>query len=405
MTSASSSRLAFVGFAASLIYPSTAVFEKVGLPYLAAYVLLAPFLLWSALHLVPRLRARISPRAALIGLVLLHVALLCAHLWVHPQIDTSGFRLFGLQFGASDGDDAIDLAITEALAGRYPYHATTFLGNPITPMPGSILLAVPFYVLGSSSIQSVFWLMIFFWAVAAHHRDWFTAAIVSFSVFVLSPNVIYQVLRGGDYITNSVSILVFSGLLLESTRRGHASWQRALWALLLGVSLSSRLNFLPLLPLLLGALARASSLTGACSTLALVLAAFGALTVPAVLYDPSGFSPLHTLSKLDVTGRLPWAPYLVALLAFALSTALAVRRESYELRVFMRDVFFIEAFLAVTGFVLASISSGRVNLDYPHFGVLFMFFGIFAFAPGSIPISQESFVASFARTPRAAPTS
>jgi hypothetical protein len=214
--------------------------------------------------------------------------------------------------------------------------------------------------------------------------------------------VIYQVVRGGDYITSSVSVLVFSGLLLESTRRRDASWKRMLWALLLGVSLSSRLNFLPLVPLLMGALVRASSLRAASRALALVLGGFGMVTVPAVLYDLSGFSPLHTASKLDVSGTLPWVPYLIALLAFVLSTALALRRERYELRQFMRDSFFIEALLMVTGFVLASVSGGTVNLDYPHFGVLFMFFGIFAFGPGSVPVSHDAPVAHLERThPRA----
>jgi hypothetical protein len=304
-----------------------------------------------------------------------------ACLYVHPKIDTAGFELVGRRFGASDGDDAIDLAISELLSGRYPYYARTFLDNPITPMPGTLMLAFPFYLLGASIVQNVFWLAVFFLAIALYYRDAVAAAVLACCLYLLSPNVVYHILVGGDYIANSISILVFASLLFESSRRGAAVWQGALWAVLLGVAISSRLSFLPLAPLVLVALAKASSWSRAFTLSALVLASSSAVTLPAFLHDPGGFSPLHTASKLDVVGAFPWAPYAVPLAGFGLSAMLAARRRRYSLPELMRDALLVEAALVVSGLVLASVSLGRVHLDFPHFGILFMFFGLFAFAP------------------------
>jgi len=41
--------------------------------------------------------------------------------------------------------------------GKYPYYETSFLGNPISPMPGALLIALPFYVLGWTALQNIVW--------------------------------------------------------------------------------------------------------------------------------------------------------------------------------------------------------------------------------------------------------
>lgn len=59
----------------------------------------------------------------------------------------------------SDRDDALNTAIAAVLHGEYPYARTTYLGNPITPLPGA-LLALPFWLLGNSAFQAVAWLAV-----------------------------------------------------------------------------------------------------------------------------------------------------------------------------------------------------------------------------------------------------
>ena len=55
----------------------------------------------------------------------------------------------------------VRVALTELASGRYPYTATTYLGNPITPLPGALLLAAPFWwVTGSAAWQNVAWTLL-----------------------------------------------------------------------------------------------------------------------------------------------------------------------------------------------------------------------------------------------------
>lgn len=49
--------------------------------------------------------------------------------------------------------------------GHYPYHAVTYLGNEITHLPGSLLLALPFVLVWTSALQNLFWLPALFLAL------------------------------------------------------------------------------------------------------------------------------------------------------------------------------------------------------------------------------------------------
>jgi len=89
-------------------------------------------------------------------LVLLMTLLLIAAFIVLYPVARSG--LFG---PGSDRDDALNVALQALLSGHYPYYAQTYLGNPPTPMPGALLLALPFFALGTSAWQNLFWLPVF----------------------------------------------------------------------------------------------------------------------------------------------------------------------------------------------------------------------------------------------------
>ena len=65
----------------------------------------------------------------------------------------------------SDDDDALNLGAMALLAGRFPYAHTTYLGNVLHHLPGAFILATPFVALGTSALQNLFWLPIFFLAV------------------------------------------------------------------------------------------------------------------------------------------------------------------------------------------------------------------------------------------------
>jgi hypothetical protein len=57
---------------------------------------------------------------------------------LHPFVDAG-----------SDSDDAIEIGVSEIIQGRNPYKAHTHLRNPLTPLPGWILLNTPSVFLGA----------------------------------------------------------------------------------------------------------------------------------------------------------------------------------------------------------------------------------------------------------------
>ena len=71
--------------------------------------------------------------------ILILLAITC--LVVYPYADAGR-----LGVGGSDADDALIIGAQALLRRSYPFYPTTYLGNPIVPMPGAIILAIPFAV-------------------------------------------------------------------------------------------------------------------------------------------------------------------------------------------------------------------------------------------------------------------
>ena len=172
--------LVFILFAFCIIYPSTTIFKKLGVVAIGLYSVLACAGLWVAFRYVfPWAKQWVSSRLCVALLAVAFVGLTAGFLVVHPHLDTDGFRLAGISFGSTDTDDAIDIALSELLAGRYPYYPQTFLGLPISPMPGALLLALPFYALGNSALQNIFWLAVFVWMVGRYLNSTFNATFLA----------------------------------------------------------------------------------------------------------------------------------------------------------------------------------------------------------------------------------
>lgn len=380
----------FFGLAFCILYPSIALFKKIGYGMLAAYFISGGVALGGIILLAgPRLSRILSKpvvyRTTGAGLL---IGLMAAHLIIHPAIDEDDFSLFGKLFGASDGDDAIELAINELRAGHYPYYAKTFLGNPITPMPGALLLAFPFYLLGNATLQNLFWLAVFFILVAWHYRSPAAGIFLAGATLFLSPNVAYQVFTGSDYIANGIYVLVFTYGLMTALQRNPSGRAARWWAILLGIGLASRPNFILITPLVFIAVWRLTSWKMTIRLSALSIGALALVTLPFFLHDPQGFSPLHTSAKLNIGGKYPWAPLVIPVLGALLALALGLRyRSAPKAGKIIQDIFLVQAAVILSGGVIASIAAGMLNLEYPHFAALFMFYGIFAFGAPCLFIS------------------
>ena len=377
-----SSRLywAVAGFGLSLFLPSTAIVQRhLGLAGVAAYLLVASALLLLLVrhrHALAKRASRLTGRQVLWLATLTFLLVLAAFLIVYPIADS------GVVGGGSDNDDALDGAATELLHGRHPYYARNYRGNATPQLPGAVILAAPFVLLGYSAYQNIFWLLAFFVAMKHHFRDSRLALLLVWAIFALSPVVLYEILVGSDRMANSLYVLLAVLWMVRAiSSPGLPRWQVVVPAIFMGVTLSSRANFLLLLPLVFSAMVRAAGWKRAGTYAAITGATFLAVTLPFYLYDPSAFSPLDTSAKLgQFEPVLPLAGLLVPLATLILALILAVLQpESRDQDALLRNCAIVLAFPVLCGIVLRSVKVGGVGLSFAAYGTFLLFFGAVAF--------------------------
>ncbi len=69
---------------------------------------------------------------------------------LYPRLNVQSVALGGV-----DRDDDADVAVRAAFDGRYPFSERTYLGNEITHMPGSLIVAAPFVAAGGSALENL----------------------------------------------------------------------------------------------------------------------------------------------------------------------------------------------------------------------------------------------------------
>ena len=390
-------RWATLGLGLALFVPSTSVVQRyLGTLGTAGYLLVAAValvLLVKRREAVGRWAARRSDRQILWLAGLTFGAIVVVFLMLYP-VANSGRPDSG---SGSDSDDALNVAVNELMHGRYPYYPTTYLDNPISPLPGAVLFAIPFVLLGSSAYQNIFWLLVFFMAMQAYLHGSRSVLLLLWVILLLSPIFWYALVTGSDYIANTLYVLLFSLWLIQVASRPRGGGFRAfLLAGLLGIGLSSRANFLFLLPLMFAALATGAGLKTAVKLTAIAGLSFIVVTVPFYLFDPRGFSPLHTtdeLGRFDVV--LPHAGLIIPLLTAALAIALAFFHAAWPdcveasmpdrtrqsartddlAAAFLRNAALVLAFPVICGLVLYCVGLHRLYFGFATFGIFFLFFG------------------------------
>ena len=139
---------------------------------------------------------------------------------VHPIVDET----------KGDANEALNYAASELLHGRYPYGVRTQLGNVIAPLPGAVLLALPFAVLGDSAYQNFLWLAIFCLFCRRLFGSWRSALVIFWAVVALSPTVVRSVILGGDRVANTLFVLLLAVFLVDSVEDGGTSRMRTIVA-------------------------------------------------------------------------------------------------------------------------------------------------------------------------------
>lgn len=345
------------------LLPSTALLERLGgLGAVLLYLLLGGALLaWGGPRPLALCTWLTEPRARAL-LLLTMAGLTLLFLLLYPMLDQRGLQ------GGSDGDDALELAVGELLAGRYPYYSPTYLGNPITPLPGALLLALPFTLLGRAAFQNLFWLALFLWTLYRWGRGSQGALSLLWTLLLLAPLFLYTLLIGSDYLANTLYVLLALAWAGRA-RQGWAGWAAPLF---LGLALSSRLHFLLLLPPFATLLWQQAGGRHALQSLLLAGLAFLVVTLPFYLYDPPAFSPLHTLQKFGLFQQL------MTPLGVLFACALALPRLNQGWAPFWRNAALIQALPIVMGILVASLWVGRPTFVFARYGTFMLLFGALA---------------------------
>ncbi len=299
---------------ASLALPSLGIVQKYGAaPGVLAYGCLVAMLCGVVCHPGSQAwLARRRPGVTRAGAAMLVAALVVLFALAYP---------IAARTGTSDRDDALNAAVRAAGQGRYPYEAVTPLGNAVSVLPGSLLLAAPFVLAGNAAWQNLLWFPAWVLVLARRRDDLGAATAMAALTLVASPAVLQDFVTGGDLATNAIIVLAAMSLLTGSSGVHARRPIPAGLAVFAGVAFATRASFLVLVPVLWAALVRGGGRSEAGRTLALAGAAAVLLVVPVYAWRPDGFTPLLTQNKFSVIGARTAAVMPVGFVVLSVAAA------------------------------------------------------------------------------------
>jgi hypothetical protein len=246
-------------------------------------------------------------------------------------------HVFGV---GSDREDGLRNASLQLLHFHFPYYVRSYLGNLISPLPGALILAAPFALLGRVSLQNFVWLGAFIFFCVKFFRLRCTALAYLVVIVLAGAGALNDFVDGGDFVLNLFYICVTVFAFLRTFEENNVGWRHILAGILLGIALSSRTVFVVVLPLILAYLAQHGKGTkSALRSFALPILVAAAVTVPIYLYDPRNFTPLHVATKLNA---VPIPPEFRSFLLILLPTlALIVASLGFFLQLTMPRLFLL----------------------------------------------------------------
>lgn len=304
------------GYSATVL---TLLHGAIGVGYLIAVP-------WLFERCVERLRGLLQPHMLLRWVVAAALFGLFAALTllVYPMVETLGF--------SSDRDEALDVGVRQLLAGVDPYscrvmpgehHACLPAGNPIGPLPGALLLALPFVLLGYAALQSLFWLGLYGWRLLRLAAEPARGLAVMVIAVAAAPILIAEVATGGDLLANAIWVALGFHLLLQRPRLDAVGW---LLIVLLGIGFAGRSHFLLIAPLLGMVWVRRHGWPQALTASLTMATVFFALALWFYPGPGQAFGPLLVQQKLSfIAGPLAQSVVLIITVVASISTALLLR--------------------------------------------------------------------------------
>jgi hypothetical protein len=208
--------------------------------------------------------------------------------------------------------------------------------------------------------------------------------LLLWTIIALSPVVLQEFVTGGDYLANSLYVMLAIVWLVRAViRSDFGGWETLVSAVFLGIALSSRANFATLLPLIFSALVAVSGWKTAAKCVAVTCVTSAVITLPFYIYDPQAFSPLVTAAgKLgDFRSVIPFVGIIVPLVTGLISLVLALQSTNRDLDIMLRNCAIVVVFPVLCGVVLSSIDAARIEFWFASFGLPAMIFGVVATWP------------------------
>jgi hypothetical protein len=367
----------YIGLSCCLLLPSTDTVHKYcGSLGVAVYLLVGLCLLCAVIQPMQRFMSAVTERQAQLLVLITLIVLLLIVAIVYP-IANSGF--IG---GGSDVDESLDIGVNELLHGRYPYYVKTYLGNSIAMLPGALILAAPFVLLGHIAYQNVFWLSVYIFITRYYLRRWAPALATLWLILAFSPSVMQNIVTATDHPANAIYVMTSTWLTAVTVSDSHVSkWKKVFCAVFLGICLSSRSNFILVTPLLFSAVAQNAGWKTTFKYATITSITLGSVTLPWWLYDPQGFTPLIVQSRkvAQFQSLLPFAGVIIPVASACAALALGTRRMKIDCIELFKNCAIAQAIPVLCVVMLTSVQSMELNPRYAGYGVFALFFGVLPF--------------------------
>jgi len=390
----SASTAAALGFTFTILVVSIRFFKQLGLAGMLAYVVIGGATVFALVRygtrpVANRIPQRYATPLALAAAIL--IAIIAVPL--HDLVNRNALDIPGFSYGNTDIDDALIVGLNALLQGQHPYSVRTWVQGELTPMPGALLLALPFHLAGSVVLQNAFWLFMLFAALGWLVKDRSAALYLWGLSLFFSPKILEeQVVQGADRLVNATYILIASLILIEAARRRANAVIQAAAAVAVGVVFSSRLNFLLLAPLLLSALVKVAGWKRGACLASIAAGSFVAITAPFYFTSPGPFAPFHTLGKLShATPLLTALGVLAVAVTGALSIWLAWKTDNADIQTYLRNCFVVQLVIVAIETTLTLPSHNAVlTWMYVQYGFFFFPFGFLYFGSRVIQSLKDS---------------
>ncbi len=189
------------------------------------------------------------------------------------------------------------VGIEALLHFRYPYHEHTYAGLRLSPLPGALLLGMPFHLLGSVVWQNVAYGFPCIFLAARCLSGWRTRWLLIPLLTTGNIGFIQDFVTGGDFVLAGMYLAAALVLFADLIDRGPENPKLlAAAATLLGLVVCSRLLYPVALILATSYTFRHQGAAKAATYGFIAFAVAGILTLPFYLYDPVAFLPSNIIN-------------------------------------------------------------------------------------------------------------